>query len=40
MGGNDTVLCPYCATRYRFDAQLAPFEAVPPHSQFVDPESD
>lgn len=34
MGGNDTVLCPYCGTRYRLDARLASFEAVPPDSLF------
>jgi uncharacterized Zn-finger protein len=36
MGGEDTVLCPYCATRYRLDARLAPFEAVPPDSLYPD----
>lgn len=36
MGSGDTVLCPYCATRYRLDARLAPFEAEPPDSMFVD----
>jgi uncharacterized Zn-finger protein len=40
MGGSDTVLCPYCATRYRHDARLAPFEAVPPGSLFADPRAD
>lgn len=40
MGGNETVLCPYCATRYRLDRQLAPFEAVPPDSLFVDLKAD
>jgi uncharacterized Zn-finger protein len=34
MGGNDTVLCPYCVTRYRHDARLGPFEAVPPDSLY------
>jgi uncharacterized Zn-finger protein len=37
MGDHDTILCPYCATRYRYDAQLGPFEADPPDSLFVDP---
>jgi uncharacterized Zn-finger protein len=39
MGDNDTVLCPYCATRYRHDARLAAFEAVPPDCLFLDPEA-
>ena len=34
----DTILCPYCATRYRFDPRLRPFEADPPDSLFVDPD--
>jgi uncharacterized Zn-finger protein len=38
MGDDDTVLCPYCATRYRFDPQLARFESEPRDSIFVDPE--
>ena len=37
MGGRDTILCPYCATRYRHDARLLPFEAVPQESFFADP---
>lgn len=36
MGGEDTILCPYCATRYRYDQRLAPSEADPPDSLFVD----
>lgn len=35
MGDEDVVLCPYCATRYRYDSRLAPFEADPPDSLFV-----
>ena len=38
MGDDDTILCPYCATRYRFDPQLALFESEPQDSIFVDPE--
>ncbi len=37
MGGGDAILCPYCATLYRYDPQLAPFEADPPDCLFVDP---
>lgn len=36
MGGKDTILCPYCATRYRHDALLAPFDADPPNCVFID----
>jgi uncharacterized Zn-finger protein len=38
MGDDDTILCPYCATRYCFDPQLALFESEPRDSIFVDPE--
>lgn len=38
MGDDDTIPCPYCATRYRFDPQLALFESEPGDSIFVDPE--
>ena len=37
MGNDDTILCPYCATRYRFDPRLASFESNPEDSIFVDP---
>lgn len=36
MGDRDTILCPYCATRYRYDPRLPPFEANPRDSLFVD----
>ena len=36
MGEADTILCPYCGTRYRFDPRLTPFEADPPDSFFAD----
>ncbi len=36
MGGEDAILCPYCATRYRYDPRLTPFEVDPPDSLFVD----
>ena len=38
MGDDDTILCPYCATRYRFDPHLAPFESDPEDGIVVDPE--
>jgi uncharacterized Zn-finger protein len=37
MGDQETILCPYCATRYRYDSRLAPFEADPQDCLFVDP---
>jgi uncharacterized Zn-finger protein len=33
----DTILCPYCATQFRFDPQLTPLEAEPPDSVFDRP---
>ena len=36
MGEADTILCPYCGTRYRFNPQLTPLEVDPPDSFFVD----
>ena len=30
MSNQDTILCPYCGTRFRFDPKLGPFEADPP----------
>jgi uncharacterized Zn-finger protein len=38
MGDQETILCPYCATRYRYDSRLAPFEADPQDCLFVDPD--
>jgi uncharacterized Zn-finger protein len=38
MGDQETILCPYCATRYRYDSRLAPFEAEPQDCLFVDPD--
>ena len=37
MGGDDTVLCPYCSTSYRFDQRLGSSEAEPPGSVYLDP---
>jgi uncharacterized Zn-finger protein len=31
----DTILCPYCATRFRFDPRLTPLDADPPDSFFA-----
>jgi uncharacterized Zn-finger protein len=36
MGKEDSILCPYCATRYRYDPRLGPFEADPHDSLFVE----
>jgi uncharacterized Zn-finger protein len=36
MGGADTILCPYCGTRFRFDPRLRPLDAEPPDSFFVE----
>jgi uncharacterized Zn-finger protein len=30
MSNQDTILCPYCGTRFRFDPKLGPFEVDPP----------
>ena len=38
MGDQDAILCPYCATRFRFDPRLGPRESDPPGSLFVDPD--
>jgi uncharacterized Zn-finger protein len=35
-GEADTILCPYCATRFRFDPRLTPLGADPPDSFFAD----
>ena len=35
MGEQNAILCPYCATRFRFDPRLGPSEADPPDSLFV-----
>ena len=36
MGQDDTILCPYCATLFRFDPRLGSLEADPPASIFTD----
>ena len=35
MAEADTILCPYCATRFRFDPRLTPLGADPPDSFFA-----
>jgi uncharacterized Zn-finger protein len=35
MGEADTIHCPYCVTRFRFDSRLAPFAADPADSFFA-----
>ena len=37
MGGHAAILCPYCATPFRFDGRLGRFAADPPGSSYVDP---
>jgi uncharacterized Zn-finger protein len=36
MGEADTILCPYCGTRFRFDPRLTLLDADPPDSFFAD----
>ncbi len=36
MGEQDVILCPYCATSFRFDPQLEPLAADPSDSSYVD----
>jgi uncharacterized Zn-finger protein len=36
MGEADTILCPYCATRFRFDPRLTASDADPPDSFYAD----
>ena len=40
MGEQDTIICPYCATRYRHDPKLAPLDADPQDCLFVDPDAE
>jgi len=35
MRGADTILCPYCATQFRFDPQLTPLDVDPPDCLFM-----
>jgi len=37
MGEMDTIICPYCATRFRFDVRLTRFDADPPDCIFAEP---
>jgi len=34
MGDDDAILCPYCATRFRFDTRLNSGEADPPDALY------
>lgn len=34
MGVADVILCPYCATMFRFDPRLSPFESDPTESRY------
>jgi uncharacterized Zn-finger protein len=36
MAEADTILCPYCGTRFRFDPRLTALDADPPDSFFAD----
>ena len=36
MGAGEIILCPYCATRFVYDATLKPTEAVPPDCAYLD----
>jgi hypothetical protein len=36
MGEADTILCPHCETRFRFDPRLIPLDADPLDSFFAD----
>ena len=36
MGNNETILCPYCTTLFRFDPRLGPREADPPDCLYLD----
>ena len=36
MGREETIVCPYCATLFRYHEQLGPGEADPPDSLFLD----
>ena len=35
MSDDNMILCPYCATLFRFDPRLAPDKADPPDSLFA-----
>jgi uncharacterized Zn-finger protein len=37
MGSQDTILCPYCVTLFRFDPRLGPSEANPQDCVYTDP---
>ena len=39
MGREDAILCSYCATLFRFDSRLGPFDADPQDCALVDQRS-
>jgi hypothetical protein len=36
MGAAGKILCPYCATQFRFDPRWTPLDGNPPESFFAD----
>jgi uncharacterized Zn-finger protein len=40
MGGENTILCPYCTTRYSYDPRLTRFEADPLDCLFDDSDGE
>jgi uncharacterized Zn-finger protein/F0F1-type ATP synthase assembly protein I len=40
MGNDDTILCPYCSTAYRYDQRVGPSEAEPSDSVYMAPGVD
>ena len=40
MGDADDIICPYCATRFRFDPRLGGGEADPPECAYPDTAPD
>lgn len=39
MGDQDVILCPYCATAFRFDPSLPPAGADPSECVYFDPDT-
>ena len=35
MGDEDEIVCPYCSTLYRYSADLAPTETIPPGCAYI-----
>ena len=38
MGEENEIVCPYCSTRYVFDASLGPDETIPPGCRYQAPD--